>query len=67
MCEDSMEQRYVLCLRCDDADRSLFMLGFSSKLQNASMELLLCKFVAPTSASIQVATTNRASYDFHSV
>ncbi|KAK1930549.1 hypothetical protein P3T76_013871 [Phytophthora citrophthora] len=44
MSESSFNQRNVLCVRCNDVNRSFFMLEFSSTLQNVSMELLLCKF-----------------------
>ncbi|POM73733.1 Hypothetical protein PHPALM_9391 [Phytophthora palmivora] len=46
MCNDSLDQRHVLCVRCDDVNRSFFMLGFSSSVQNMSMDLLLCKLLA---------------------
>ncbi|KAI9918425.1 hypothetical protein PsorP6_011765 [Peronosclerospora sorghi] len=38
--EDNVDQRHLLCVRCEDADRSVFMLGFSSNVQNMSMELV---------------------------
>ncbi|KUF85882.1 hypothetical protein AM587_10008006 [Phytophthora nicotianae] len=41
LCEDTVNQHHVLCVRCDDAKRSFFMLSFSSNVQNVSMDLLL--------------------------
>ncbi|KAG3115154.1 hypothetical protein PI124_g3006 [Phytophthora idaei] len=41
LCEDNLNQHHVLCVRCDDENRSFFMLGFSSSVQNVSMDLLL--------------------------
>ncbi|KAL4177639.1 hypothetical protein KRP22_002569 [Phytophthora ramorum] len=41
MSEDNMDQYYVLGVRCDNANRSFYMLGFSSNVQNPSLELLL--------------------------
>ncbi|CAI5717968.1 unnamed protein product [Peronospora destructor] len=41
LCENNSNQRHVLCVRCDDEDRSFFMLGFLSNVQHVSVELLL--------------------------
>ncbi|CEG47282.1 uncharacterized protein PHALS_03927 [Plasmopara halstedii] len=38
---DVLSQYHVLCLRCDDVDRSFYFLGFSSNAQKSSMDLLL--------------------------
>ncbi|RQM14728.1 hypothetical protein DD237_007267 [Peronospora effusa] len=45
LCENRSDQRHVLCVRCDDDNRSFFMLEFSSNVQHVSMGLLLCKFL----------------------
>ncbi|CAH0490713.1 unnamed protein product [Peronospora farinosa] len=41
LCENRSDQRHVLCVRCDDDNRSFFMLEFSSNVQHVSMGLLL--------------------------
>uniref|UniRef100_A0AAV1ULE8 Uncharacterized protein n=1 Tax=Peronospora matthiolae TaxID=2874970 RepID=A0AAV1ULE8_9STRA len=38
---DNMDQHHVLCVRCDDADRSFHMLELRSNLHEASIKLLL--------------------------
>ncbi|RLN87420.1 hypothetical protein BBJ28_00015977 [Nothophytophthora sp. Chile5] len=51
--DDSGDQCYKLAVRCEDVDRSFFLLAFASKRQHASMELLLS-----TSTTTQVLLLN---------
>ncbi|KAE9317027.1 hypothetical protein PF001_g7029 [Phytophthora fragariae] len=41
MCDESTSKRFVLGIRCNDVNRSFFILGFSSSPENATFELLL--------------------------
>ncbi|CAH0476741.1 unnamed protein product [Peronospora belbahrii] len=41
LCEDNSDHRHVLFVRCEDENRSFFILKFSSQGEHLSMELLL--------------------------
>ncbi|KAF4035657.1 hypothetical protein GN244_ATG12323 [Phytophthora infestans] len=68
LCEDNATQQHVICVRCDDTNRSFFMLRFSSNVPSASMDLLLSfnhvghaypgNFAADISGSRQVLLVN---------
>ncbi|KAE9120963.1 hypothetical protein PF007_g7979 [Phytophthora fragariae] len=52
MCDESTSKRFVLGIRCNDVNRSFFILGFSSSPENATFELLLSFNHFPSAAAV---------------